>query len=125
MHGPDAADILEYRRWEAVVDGLITREEDTALAQPVTAFVDGVQYEGIVYGKGALFFSALRRTLGEREFKQFLQVYLANNEYKIVTSQDMLAALRQVNPQVADLLYTEWIGPIASQPQEETTPETE
>ena len=74
----------------------------------------------------ALSFSpALRRTLGEREFKQFLQVYLANNEYKIVTSQDMLAALRQVNPQVADLLYTEWIGPIASQPPEETTPETE
>ncbi|MCY4412689.1 MAG: M1 family metallopeptidase [Caldilineaceae bacterium] len=125
VHGPDAADILEYRRWEAVVDGLISREEDAALAQPVTAFADGVQYEGIVYGKGALFFSALRRTLGEREFKQFLQGYLANNQYKIVTSLDMLEALRQVNPQVADLLYTEWIGPIVSQPPEVTAPETE
>ena len=75
VHGPDAADILEYRRWQAVVDGLISREEDAALAQPVTAFADGRIYEGIVYGKGALFFSAIRRTLGERAFKQFLQNY--------------------------------------------------
>ena len=64
VHGEDAANILEIRRWQAVVDALISRDEDTALAQSVMAFADGVQYEGIVYGKGALFFSAIRRTLG-------------------------------------------------------------
>ena len=85
VHGEDAANILEIRRWQAVVDALISRDEDTALAQSVMAFADGVQYEGIVYGKGALFFSAIRRTLGERAFKQFLQNYLANYQYKIVT----------------------------------------
>ena len=125
VHGEDAANILEIRRWQAVVDGLISRDEDTALAQSVMAFADGIQYEGIVYGKGALFFSAIRRTLGERAFKQFLQNYLANYQYKIVTPLDMLAELRRVNPQVADLLYTEWIGPLASPPPEGATPEAE
>lgn len=125
VHGQDAADILEYRRWQAVVDGLVSREQDAPLAQPVTAFADGRLYEGIVYGKGALFFSAIRRTLGERAFKQFLQNYLADNEYKIVTPENMLEALRGVDPEVADVLFTEWIEPEASQPPQSAAPEAE
>ena len=125
VHGPDAADILEYRRWQAVVDGLISREQDAPLAQPVTAFADGRIYEGIVYGKGALFFSAIRRTLGEREFKQFLQNYLADYQYKIITPADMLTALRGVDPEVADVLFNEWIGPLASRPPQSAARQTE
>ena len=120
VHGMDAADILESRRWLAVVDALISREEDAALNQPVMAFVNGAQYEGVVYAKGALFFSAIRRSLGERTFKQFLQNYLANNQYKIVTPQALLTELRRVNPQVADVLYTEWIGPLAGAAQDDS-----
>ena len=110
VRGLDAADILESRRWQAVVDRLVRRDEDAPLNQPVMAFANATQYEGIVYGKGALFFSAIRRSLGDRAFKQFLQNYLTNNQYKIVTPQDLLAELRLVNPQVADVLYAQWIG---------------
>ena len=113
VHGMGAADILESRRWRVVVDGMISREEDAALNQPVMAFADSSQYEGVVYAKGALFFSAIRRSLGERAFKQFLQSYLANYQYKIVTPQEILTELRRVNPQIADTLYTEWIGPLS------------
>ena len=56
VHGEDAANILEIRRWQAVVDALISRDEDAALAQSVMAFADGIQYEGIVYGKGRSLF---------------------------------------------------------------------
>jgi aminopeptidase N len=87
------------------------------------AFADGIQYEGIVYGKGALFFSAIRRTLGERAFKQFLQSYLANNQNKIVTPLELLAELRRVNPQIADVLYTEWIAPLSARAPDGPTSE--
>ena len=123
VHGAGAADILESRRWQIVVDGLINREEDAALNQPVMAFADSVQYEGVVYAKGALFFSTIRRSLGERAFKQFLENYLANNQYGIVTPQTLLAELRQINPQVADVLYTEWIGPLTARAADVAAPQ--
>jgi aminopeptidase N len=123
VHGMDAADILESRRWQLVVDGLISREENTALNQPVMAFADSIQYEGVVYAKGALFFSAVRRSLGERAFKQFIQSYLANNQNKIVTPQELLAELRRVNPQIADVLYTEWIAPLSARTPDGPTSE--
>lgn len=125
MHGAAAADILESRRWQVVVDSLVSRDEDAALNQPVMAYTDAAQYEGVVYAKGALFFSAIRRTLGERDFQQFLRNYLENNRYEIVTPQTFLTELRRVNPQIADLLYTEWIGPLPVEPPETATPESE
>ncbi len=123
VHGAGAADILESRRWQVVVDGLISREEDAALNQPVMAFADSIQYEGVVYAKGALFFSTIRRSLGERAFEEFLENYLANNLYGIVTPETLLAELRQINPQVADVLYTEWIGPLSARAADVATPQ--
>ena len=123
VHGMGAADILESRRWQLVVDGLISREENTALNQPVMAFAVSIQYEGVVYAKGALFFSAIRRSLGDRAFKQFLQSYLANNQNKIVTPLELLAELRRVNPQIADVLYTEWIAPLSARAPDGPTSE--
>ena len=113
VHGMATADILESRRWQLVVDGLVSRDEDAALNQPVMAFANGAQYEGVVYAKGALFFSAIRHSLGDRAFKQFLRDYLANNQNKIVTPLTLLRELRRINPQVADALFTEWIGPLS------------
>ncbi len=123
IRGMTSADSLESGRWQTVVDGLVSRNEDASLNQPVMAFADAIQYEGIVYAKGALFFSAIRRSLGDRAFKQFLRDYLASNQYKIVTSQDLLTELRRVNPQVADTLYEEWIGPLSSRTMVGATPQ--
>lgn len=109
VHGNTSAEIMESRRWRAVLDGLIGRAEDAPLNQPVMAFANGTQYEGIVYGKAALFFSAVRTSLGERVFRQFLRDFLVKYQFKIVTPEDLLAELRQINPQVADALFAEWV----------------
>lgn len=110
LRGRAYADNLQARRWQAVVDGLVKRDEDAPLNQPVDFYADGTQYEAVVYGKGALFYDAIRQRLGERRFEEFLQAYSEKYRYQIVFPEDLLTLLRTFEPQGADALYTQWIG---------------
>ena len=97
--------------------GAITDESAAELArllpgEPVAVYADGAQYESVVYGKGALFYDAIRQALGDRQFQAFLKSYLRNYRYKIVTPTDLLTELRTYDPQIADSLYEKWIGPL-------------
>ncbi|MEZ4639707.1 MAG: M1 family metallopeptidase [Caldilineaceae bacterium] len=110
MRGQGDANILQAQRWQAVIDLLVGRGADEPLNQPVMAYADGGVYESVVYGKGALFFDAVRRSLGERTFDEFLRAYVEEYTFKIVTPPDLYRVLRGFNPQVADSLYRTWIG---------------
>jgi aminopeptidase N len=110
MRGQSVADLLQLQRWQAVIDGLVGRGQDAPLNQPVMAYPDSRVYESVVYGKGALFYAAVRQSLGEREFNQFLRNYVDEYSHRIATPEDLLTLLRRYNPQVADSLYRTWIG---------------
>ncbi len=110
MRGQSSADLLQAQRWQAVIDAMVGREEDEPLNQPVMAYADGRIYESVAYGKGALFFDAIRQSLGERPFQDFLHDYVEEYTFDIVTPADLLTVLRRHNPQVADSLYRTWIG---------------
>ena len=112
IRGRSYAESLQARRWQAVIDLLAARGEDAPLNQPVAVYADGAQYESVVYGKGALFYDAIRQALGERQFEAFLKSYLKNYRFRIVAPEDLLAELRAYDPQVADSLYQKWIGAI-------------
>lgn len=112
MRGRTFAESLQAQRWQAVIDLLAARGADAPLNQPVAVYADGAQYESVVYGKGALFYDAIRQALGERQFQAFLKSYLSNYRYKIVTPTDLLTELRTYDPQIADSLYEKWIGPL-------------
>ncbi len=112
IRGRTFAESLQARRWQAVIDLLAARGADAPLNQPVAVYADGGQYESVVYGKGALFYDAIRQALGERQFGAFLKSYQKNYRFQIVTPEDLLTELRVYDPQVADSLYQKWIGPI-------------
>ena len=112
IRGRTFAESLQARRWQAVIDLLAARGADAPLNQPVALYADGAQYESVVYGKGALFYDAIRQALGERQFAAFLKSYQKNHRFQIVTPTDLLSELRVYNPQVADSLYEKWIGPL-------------
>lgn len=62
---------------------------DAAVNQPVAAFDEG-NYSAIVYGKGPLFFDAIRKKMGNEKFFAFLRTYYDRFRYKIATSDDLL-----------------------------------
>ncbi|MBX3002077.1 MAG: M1 family metallopeptidase [Caldilineaceae bacterium] len=110
MRGQSVADLLQLQRWQAVIDGLVSRGEDAPINQPVMAYANSRVYESVVYGKGALFYAAIRQSLGDRQFDQFLRDYVDEYSHRIATPEDLLTLLRRYNPQVADSLYRTWIG---------------
>jgi len=119
IRGRSFAESLQARRWQAVIDLLTARGADAPLNQPVAIYEDGAQYESVVYGKGALFYDAIRQALGERQFEAFLKSYQKNYRFQIVTPTDLLTELRTYDPQVADSLYQKWIGPLPDEKKPE------
>ncbi len=110
VHGRSEAEMLRRRRWQAVVERLVAEGADAPLDLPVDEYASGAQYEAVVYGKGALFYHAIRRTLGDETFFAFLQEYAETYRYAIVEPSDLLEMMRRYDPAAADALWQEWIG---------------
>lgn len=66
-------------------------------------------YYPIVYGKGPLFFEALRNQLGDEAYQASLRTYAQQYRYGVVTPQDLLNTFVQVSGQDVEGLYREWI----------------
>ncbi len=64
---------------------------DTRVGQPTGEFMRWA-YAPIVYGKGPLFFDAVRKQVGDAAFGQWLKSYFAAKRYGIATGEDLLAA---------------------------------
>lgn len=64
---------------------------DARVGQPTGNFMRWA-YAPIVYGKGPLFFEAVRKQVGDAAFGQWLQGYFAAKRHGIATGEDLLAA---------------------------------
>jgi len=62
-----------------------------------------------VYSKGALFFDALRREMGDRIFFRFLKDYYAAYRYGFARSQDFQATAEQTCACDLDALFDLWV----------------
>lgn len=91
-------------RWSAVGFAEIP------IGSPVAAYTD-FEYSAIVYGRGALFFEALRAEMGQDAFDAFLQEYVARHAWGIATTES-LRSLAEANCG-CDLtaLFEEWVYP--------------
>ena len=76
--------------------------------RPVEAF-EPSEYGPLVYGKGALFFHALRKEIGDETMLEVLQAYYEDRKYKLATPQDLLRVAEQVSGRDLDGLYEEWM----------------
>jgi len=77
---------------------------------PVSAYTD-VEYSGIVYGRGALFFIALRDEMGQETFDTFMRTYTQNNAWDIATPQKLQSSAESECNCKLTPLFNEWIYP--------------
>jgi aminopeptidase N len=107
--GDNQAQRLVLQRWLSPLDGLKAKQQDTAVDQPVQAFLNGAQYETIVYAKGALFWDVVRDTIGVRRFDRFLQNYAQKYRWQIIDTERWLTELRDLPDPALSTLFEEWI----------------
>lgn len=110
LRGLGSANQLINQRWQLPWNLLKGRQADTQVNQPAAHFADGTQYETIIYGKGALFYTELRKQLGDRQFFRFLHRYLETHRYGIVDTATWQAELAALQNPAIDALFAEWVA---------------
>jgi hypothetical protein len=106
-YGPSSAFDFAFNlhaRWNRVAEASIP------IGKPVAAYAPE-EYGAIVYGRGPLFFDALRSKMGTDSFNAFLKDYVNTYAWKIATT-DGLKSLAETHCS-CDLtpLFEEWIDP--------------
>jgi hypothetical protein len=77
---------------------------------PVAEY-DGAEYSAIVYGRGPLFFEALRDKMGKEAFDAFLKDYTESNKWEIGTSAEIKSlAEEHCGCNLTDM-FEEWVYP--------------
>ena len=115
LQGPREAATLERQRWQTPLDLLISQAEDAPLNRDVGSFDDGQQYETVIYGKGALFYSRMRQVLGDRRFQRFLREYLNEYRYQIVDTATWYETLGRLQLPELEMLFDEWVDALPAQ----------
>ncbi len=105
--GDPTAEQLQRTRWAAPVADAERRGKDAPIGKAVTEYENN--YETMVYGKGALFFAALRDQLGPDAFDQLLRTYLERYRWKIATPAEFQALAEEVSGRDLDALFNEWV----------------
>jgi hypothetical protein len=77
---------------------------------PVEAY-SAEQYSAIVYGRGPLFFVALRETMGSSSFDAFLRDYSETLAWDIAEPGDVLSLAEQHCACELDQIFREWVDP--------------
>jgi len=88
-------------------------DPEKPIGLPVEAYDD--DYGLIVYGKGALFFEALRREMGDKAFFDFLRAYYQRYRYGFATSEGFHATAEETCACELDALFDLWVyegGPV-------------
>ena len=62
---------------------------DGRVDRPVKEFSSQLEYAALVYGKGALFFNALRKVMGKKVFLRFLKSYACQFAFRQATPGDL------------------------------------
>jgi hypothetical protein len=81
---------------------------DRAVIGPVSDFTVG-EYSAFVYGKGPLFFRALRQEVGDEIYFKIMQTYYAEHKYKIATADSLIKTIEQVSGRDVAALVEAWL----------------
>jgi aminopeptidase N len=84
--------------------------DDRPANLPVASYASARQHLIAVYFKGALFFNALYKEMGDEKFNAFLKTYFDAHRYGIVDAEDLLQAMEtQLDRATIDELLEQWI----------------
>ncbi|MHB8896080.1 MAG: M1 family metallopeptidase [Candidatus Geothermincolia bacterium] len=83
---------------------------DMVVDTPASGFTNATQYTAIVYSKGALFYQALEKQMGEAAFEKSLRQYYDAYAFRLATPENLVAAFTaNGNSAAVASLYTRWI----------------
>ena len=99
--GREFIDSLD-RRWSAV------DKAQKPIGLPVGDYTDR-EYGAIVYGRGALFFTALRDRLGADKMAELLRRYYAEQAWDIATPEEFRALAEDMAGESLADLWAEWV----------------
>ena len=106
-YGPEGASGFERSlegRWESV------NYEKIPIGLPVAGYSDE-EYGAIIYGRGPLFFVALRDEMGNEAFDAFLKDYTQSLAWKISTPQTLQTLAEKHCGCDLQKLFQEWVYP--------------
>ncbi len=89
----------------------LTGAKDRPVALATSEFNGMMEYAGIVYGKGALFFDAMRDHLGDDAHFAFLKEYYRRFTFETARFDDLVGGLIGASrePKVAEALANRWL----------------
>jgi len=108
IHGQRAAQSILAGYFEAPYRQVVEEGREAVVAQPVAAF-SKEDYTPIVYGKGPLFFHALRQEVGDETYFAIMREYLRQHKYKIATPESFLRVAESISGRDLDAIYKQWI----------------
>jgi hypothetical protein len=77
---------------------------------PTSAYSNNIQYSAVVYGKGALYYDALRRLVGDDAFFAGLRTYYSKYRGGIAGSRSLVTVMTGRMPGAGiEKLYSHWI----------------
>ncbi len=92
--------------------GRMLGNADAPVNKRTSQYSGNLQYGAIVYGKGALFYDALRKQMGDAAFFTALRNYYARYDNGVATASDLMNAMTNAAPNQAPqlrALYARWI----------------
>ncbi len=90
--------------------GRMLSGKDAPANLAASAYAGDLQYAAVVYGKGALYYDALRRTVGDRIFFESLKEYYGRYSGRIAGPRSLLDIVEAKAPQSGvEALYRRWI----------------
>ncbi|MCC6499841.1 MAG: M1 family metallopeptidase [Anaerolineales bacterium] len=84
--------------------------ETIPIGLPVAEYTD-FEYSAIVYGRGPLFFVALKEKMGDAAFDAFMREYTQSLAWKISTAESLQALAEKNCACELDALFDEWVYP--------------
>ncbi len=109
IEGQSSADYIVDTLFSGPYERARNSGNDRQVIGAVDSFTPG-QYGDIVYGKGPLFFEALRREVGDDTYFEIMQSYLARHKYQLVTAADLIETIESVTGHSVQPLTEVWLN---------------
>lgn len=106
--GPQSAEFVLENFMQEPYEQARKEGRDKAVLGPVSDFSQE-EYSTFVYGKGALFFEALRQDVGDELYFEIMKQYYANNKYGLANANTLFETIEQVTGKNIDPLLETWL----------------
>ena len=112
IHGKKAGDLQRELQLRLPYQlARLTGAKDRPVDLPTDQFNGMMEYAAIVYGKGALFFEAMRERFGDRSHLAFIKKYYREQQFRIATFDDLVGGMvtSARDPAAARAIADRWL----------------